>query len=70
MATQTQSKAQSSALRGMFKRDAAKERMSYWHAHRPDHWSTLSPAMRADVERYEQARTAAAQGEEIIDVVR
>jgi hypothetical protein len=44
--------------------------MSYWHAHRPDHWSTLSPAMRADVERYEQARTAAAQGEEIIDVVR
>ena len=47
-----------------FKVDATKERMLYWGDHRPDLWSTVSPAMRADVEAYEQARTAAAQEQE------
>jgi hypothetical protein len=38
--------------------------MVFWKYHRPDLWSTVSPAMRADVEAYEQARTAAAQEQE------
>ena len=44
-----------------FKVDAAKECMLYWRDYRPDLWSTLSPTLRADVEAYEQARTAIAQ---------
>ena len=47
-----------------FKVDACKERMLYWRDYRLALWSTLSPAMRADVEAYEQARTVAAQEQE------
>ncbi len=45
-----------------FKPDAAKERMLWWRKHRPELWETLSPTMRADVERYEPAKQAASEG--------
>ena len=61
MATQPKAKP---SLRGPFKRDAAKDQMVFWKYHRPDLWSTVSQQMRADVEAYEQARTAAAQEQE------
>ena len=42
-----------------FKRDEAKERLLVWKATRPDLWQNVSEPMKADVERYEQAKRAA-----------
>jgi hypothetical protein len=43
-----------------FKGDEAKERLLVWKTTRPDLWQNVSAQMKADVERYEQAKQAAA----------
>ena len=47
-----------------FKRDEAKERLLVWKATRPDLWQNVSAPMKADVERYEQAKQAAEHADE------